>query len=460
MPIIIEDPTGPTPLKPVVPQVSDGAYRGVVVDTRYQPRSSLLTNVDGAKWQVNYYSQVVDTSNDLATQSLDRQAINQQYYLIQGLQINVTSALSTSQDGVSRAIGATGAGTVYPGVIPNVGDMFLADIGDGREGVFTITASDKKSFLKDALYAVEYTLISYQTPAQLADFTAKTIQTSTFVAGNLLVGKNPILASGEYTDLQLYYKSYQLLLNQYFATFFSNEFQTLIVPDQGPGLTVYDPFIVRALLSWVGVDSHPYAKACKSLNVDGDLAFKSRTVWDCISAMDSAILPMVVQEMGVAQTWIATKNPFMNGIFFSGINGMMYPIDARTDIDQQYIPYYRPGALGTLSPSTPPYQEMRKLLTTTNLNGFSYQAVAQNPLPDIVPVTIDDFYVFSQGFYTPSSSPQSNLEVLVLQALQGQPVDPTVMHRLCNNAVAWGNLERFYYVPVLLAILKTLIGVI
>ena len=36
-------------------------------------------------------------------------------------------------------------------VIPNVGDMFLADIGDGKEGVFAVTASDKKTMFTSCL---------------------------------------------------------------------------------------------------------------------------------------------------------------------------------------------------------------------------------------------------------------------------------------------------------------------
>ena len=54
-----------------------------------------------------------------------------------------------------------GTADVYPFIIPNVGDMFAADVGDGKEGVFTITSTEKKSLLKEAVYTIEYTLLYY-----------------------------------------------------------------------------------------------------------------------------------------------------------------------------------------------------------------------------------------------------------------------------------------------------------
>jgi hypothetical protein len=459
MPIMTPGPTAPSTILPIVPQVTDDAYVGVVVDTRYTPRASLVTYVDGANWTINYYSQVIDQSNDLSPQQADRPGSYQQYALIQSLIVKVSQALSTSQDAESKSMELAGSATVLPGLIPNKGDMFLADTGDGREGLFVVTDSVKKSFLKDTVYDIEYVLTNYATQGLLKDLNAKVIQTSTFVEGNLLIGKSPILASSAYTDLQLFQKQYQLLMNQYFGTFYSHEFQTLLVPDQGQGLSVYDSFLVHAILSWITTDEHPMIQRIKAWNVDGDLAMKAQTVWDALSQMNVAVLPMVCQQMAVCNTAYFTRYAFFNGIYFSGMASTIYPMDSRTDVDAGYIPYITPG-MGPLGEGNTPYRELHKLLSVQTLPGFSYNPVGSNVLPDIIPVTTDEYYVFSQGFYSNPAIPASNMELVTLQALNGEAIDPVVLHRLCNNAVAWNNLERFYYVPVLMAILKTLIGVL
>ena len=85
------------------------------------------------------------------------------------------------------------------------------------------------------------------------------------------------------------------------------------------------------------------------------------------------------------------------------------------------------------------------------------------PRPDISTyikqITVDDYYVFSKEFYEDISE-QSQLEILTAQTLRGQPVDLKVLADLADYAVKFDNLERFYYTPIILALIKMASGVL
>jgi hypothetical protein len=76
-------------------------------------------------------------------------------------------------------------------------------------------------------------------------------------------------------------------------------------------------------------------------------------------------------------------------------------------------------------------------------------------LPDIVPVTQDDYYVFTQGFYgVRGANLASKLEVLARGAIDNAVVDRQQLTNLAVKAFNWPNLERFYYIPVILALIR------
>lgn len=102
------------------------------------------------------------------------------------------------------------------------------------------------------------------------------------------------------------------------------------------------------------------------------------------------------------------------------------------------------------------FTDFLRQLPTGTMDGLSYLA-QPNELPDVVRVTDDDFYVFSEAFYRQGEPLTSNLERLVLQGMKQEALDKALLLRLCNNAMKWENLERFYYIPVLIALLKVAI---
>lgn len=256
-----------TPLPSPV-QVTAPEYKGVTVDTKMVPLSSLLTHVEGASWSVNYYSQVLDRDSATAGQGLGTNPIHQQYRLIKQMELKVTSPLMMSQDPESKVITYSGQATAYPFVIPNEGDMFLADIGDGREGIFQIHTVTRMSVFKQTCHTIEYRVVDFTDPQRLADFERKTVQTFQYDKDFLMHGQNPLLFEEDYANVAYLRKNYKLLTDRYFKLFFGREFNTMLVPLQ---LTpTYDHFITGALLDNFTTWESNEVRYIRKLNMDDD----------------------------------------------------------------------------------------------------------------------------------------------------------------------------------------------
>lgn len=456
MPVINDRPTAPQVIKPIVPVALPVPYHSPVVDSRYTPLSSLLVHVEGASWITNYYQQVLDRDSELSAQQIGKDAIYQSYYLIRNLEFRVNTELSTTPDAANNENSVTGSATLYPGVQPNVGDMFIADIGDGREGVFTVTGSECMSLLKDTCYKIEYALIGYNAEDRRADLLKKVIKTSVFVKDFIGFGQNPVLLETDYNTMRVMQTQYTDLLSHYFGDFYSREYQTLVLPDQTR--PTYDGFLVRAVLRVLDTNEHHLVQRVTAFNTDDDQAIGAYTLWDCLTRMSQDLLPMSVWRCGLIDSAHFSQFAHYQSVFYSGMRQVVYPKDARTDIDAQYD-RCKPTLTGALQPGKPRTWELSRFLGDPNVEGFTPADAPPlegiNALPDTHLVTVDDYYVLSEAFYTNATIGLSKLEVLVGMALKHQPLNLSVLSGLCSSAKDWGNLERFYYIPVLLILLKT-----
>lgn len=432
----------PNPIKIAAPE-----YKGVTVDTRYTPINNLLVFVEGSSWEVAYFSQVLNSNNGLSGQQVTQDPVYQQYTLINELELKVTGPLNSNQDTTSGSMQTTGTATMYPFIIPNVGDMFLADIGDGREGVFRVTESTRKSILKETCYEVEYLLIEVATVNRVGDLRSKVIKTLQFVKDFLMHGQNPLVKDSDYEILKKLSNNYHDILDSYFKSFTSNEFKTLLVPGQTQ--VTYDHYLVKAVKAFFNTEDAPEIKSIRTLNCDEDEVLKATTIWDVIKNRDPKLLKHAVKHIGLVSNKTFHRNPVMDGIYFSGVREIVYPKDSELSVDYNPIHLRKVLSPGALIDSPSPITRLEDLLAITELNN----QFNDGKLP-IISVTNDDFYIFSQSFYENDTVHQSRLEVAVLDYLNKRTIRSDHLLALCETHHAWGGLERFYYIPILLVLIK------
>ena len=440
-------PEAPTEVIPNLPKITEKSYSGVVVDTKYTPLSSLLTYVEGAAWTVTYYSQLIDKDNDILTQDVGLSGIYQQYTEINAMDLRVVNPLSTSQDQTTNRMNVTGAANVYPFIIPNVGDMFAADVGDGREGIFRVTSSEKKSLLKEAVYFIEYSLLYYSDVDTIRrqDLVTKSINTYYYIKDFLLHGANPLLIDEDYHAFDKLSILYNEIVQNYFKWFFSNEYKTLIVPGQSS--IVYDSYLVDAIIAILDTKDAPQLMHIRKLNVDDDDYLKQPNLWDALINKDLSLLDLSNKTMGLVSSKSFNSNPMLNGVRYSGVNYIVYP--------------KRPEKL--LNSGS---QKESKLLSIEKINKVTSRSVllstlvgdrelnlSSNFVVNIKPVLIDERYVLSDSFYF-TGKDMSLLEILTTDYLNDKAIKPADILKLVKNYRNFGVLEQFYYLPIILIIIK------
>jgi hypothetical protein len=436
-------------------------YHSAVVDTRFEPLGTLLQYVEGRAWPVDYYQQVLGRDDELSPQQLNVSAPFQQYTLIRNMELKVTQTLRPEQDPVSKTFTSTGVSTTYPLFIPNAGDMFLADAGDGRLGVFAVTKSTKMTHLRESYYSIEYVFKGYgdTLDGTLEDLTEKTVKTVHFVKDYLNFGQNPLLLDSDYNSRIELSKLYEELVDYYMHENFSLRYQTLIVPDQQ--FTTYDPFITRFIPNIITQQQHANVGRIRVPSVDQHLAARYPSIWDVLTQPNIRLLRNVTHRVRLLQTEWFKMQPLLAGIAYTGIDRVVFPFDRQTDVDEDYSTM--PPLVGDLLMRNGQlrWSTLERLIDDAMLDGLGYDALppvspteppAWERLPDIIPVTQDDFYVFSEHFYL-DRIPSTKLEHLTLCYLREEPVDKAVLTTLAQQAANWGNVERFYYIPVLLTMM-------
>lgn len=450
MPIASHKPTATEAPPPNIPKIISTEVKSTVVDVQYTPLQSLLTYVEGMAYVVNFYLQVLSSSSATSGQDPSKLGQYQQYKRIDGAQIKLTQALTSSQVTENKTMVVQGAGHVA-NIVVNAGDMFVADVGDGREGVFQIIDSEKKSVMMDSVYFITFELLYFsdRDAIRRKDLDEKVVQHLHWVQDFVQTGNNPMVSTSEYNALGNLSAAYGKLVHQYFDAFYNREYATLTVPGQVS--TLYDHYVVQFLRTILDSRSHPLLNRMRALNVNEDLNLKQPTIWSALLEREIIHVQHGVKVMKKVNVGHFFMDPFMEGIRYSGISDIVYPAE---------LYQLRSSSFGRDARMKP--GSMTDITVVTNVSGDTRNLVVTEDstppeFPDIYNTLSDQWYVLSKAFYEIDGGKKSKLEVYTENYLQGEPNNPVEILRLAKASFKWGGMERFYYIPILLTLIKALV---
>lgn len=460
---IVADPVDPPELPPppgqINLQVTAPEYRHGIVDNKTIPYTALLTHIGGSSLTVDYYSQVIGQDEALSPYAPWQLPVYQQYAVMRGYELKVQGSISSSQDPETQEMTVTGTAILYPFVIPNQGDVFVADIGEGRAGLYVITNTEAKTFFKQTCFAINFTLVEYMT-SELENTINERVVKETFYRKDFLnYGQNPLLVSEDVERKDICDRNIKTLLNSWITSFYSSEFRTFAVP--GQRYSTYDPFLVEAMFRIFDRNDHPLLFKARQLSCGGLHRMKAFNLWWVLTNLDGSIQNLMAQKM-----FLIDRNNFhydvhYDTVRYSGIQKVVYPNMVMSDVDDDYSLYGNPGGdnFKILEDYLPEDASaaILELLTVANpeegIADEDYSDIDPDEIPWVHPVLFDSFYVFSGFFYTKTVG-QSRLEVQVNKAINNETLDYNTIFELCTLSKTWGRLERFYYIPVLIILLK------
>ena len=459
MALIRPKPPVPTPIDPVQVNIYHEGYKGVTVDSAVTPLANIIQFVEGSTWEVDYFSQVLDTDSEAQPQQNARAAAYQQYTRIKGLELKVSSPLAMSHDAQTGEMIAEGTAYIPMDIVPSKGDCFFADIGQGREGLLTVTAVERKTYFKQTVYSINYEVtafVDHNVDESRENLERKTVKVVHYVRDHSYLGVNPLMLSDDFNARIEMQKLYRDLVRYYFTDFYSYGYQTLLIPDQTT--PSYDPLLVEELFKWVDVEDAPIVLKANRPRITTGFGRVPDTVWSAITQSDYAVLRNAVHRAGLVNRSYFRNVPDLGGFFYTGMDYCMYPDERRTDVDGSYNVDCDPPSGSSLAVGRMRFDDLNRLTPPNPVPGLEYPSEdSQVPsLPNIVPVSTSGYYVFSEGFYR-GTALASNLERLIYQLLNHDTLERLLLVQVAKEAMEWQNLERFYYIPALIALLKTAI---
>jgi len=451
MPIMKSKTTAQGSLQINPPKIEPENSHSVIVDNSKVSRDSLLTHVSGVSFVVDYYRLVINKDNALYSQDVGQTGVQQQYTKYKNFELRQQDSLSQDQDDMDKVFTVKGIALVHSGLIPNEGDMFAGDVGDGRLGIFNVTRSQRMAIMTDTVYQIEYSLVYFSNdkPESFLDLETKVIDTYFYVKDRLDYNDSPYLTTEEYDftrRLGGYYKEMSL---NYFSWFFSKEFSAYIVPGQLK--PTFDYFLYKALRVLFRDDKFNVLQKHQAINIDDDdLIDRGFDLFSVLLERSSDKFLFCDHVAGLVRTDTFAYEGATTNIRYTGIQSLVYPVSNEARVDDGFNRVVHSVLELTLLPTPNTLDPATK---AKELTSFTF---GDKTVPLIKPVTIDNNYIFSNDFYTRSEA-LSLIESLVLLYIDGKTINPQALKVLCDNYKFWPRLERFYYIPILIILIQSIL---
>lgn len=422
---------------PTPPVIEAEAYHGIVIDDNQTPLRSLIAYVDGAVWTVNYYQQVIGSSNDIRELDIQQPAVYQQYNKIHNLDLRVEDALASSYDQPTGITKVTGSAIVFNFILPNTYDYFVVKVADGRDALFRITDVQRKTFNRDSVFYLEYDLVGYLSDLNplYENLELKVIRELYYDRSRFVEGSAPLLTGAIKNSINSLSTNYSDIVTYYFKTFYNSKYTTILVP--GQEYAIYDSYLASYLLRIVDSLDAPEIAHMRLLQTDSDRYMQQSQFWEILLNKDPGGLPRCNQQMGLVLTGLFNVNALIQGAAYCNMDYLVYPIDPDTTINTKN---QRPLVISDKKIIDPPY-----------VVGDYTDATGVTKL--INPVMKDEYYVFSVDFYTTGTN-LPILDGLVLDYLNNRSIDLLKLVAICDDYKQWGRVEQYYYGPIILTLIK------
>lgn len=421
-----------------IPVVTKVQERRSVVDSEYMPVTHLILHSSGDMWSVDYYRQLVGLDDMLRPLSFEVGPAEQNYELIRGFQLRVDDALDTSQDQETKEFTVTGAGAITHGIVPNSGDMFVADIGNGKAGLLTITSSEKASYTKDASYLIRWTLVSeFDDPKWRKELDSKVSRTLHYVNELAELYDTPFMTESAFNTYVSLAKQDVRLIDFFKEMFWSKEVHSIRMAEQDE--KIYDGF---------------HAKFCRDLGL-GDIRRPIKTyglgrlddedictLWDLFEDMDTYRHSMLHRDFILNHVKTMPGVHVMRTIAWSPFTYALVPEGVIEDIDGEMV-----FSAGLLEPEVIANSKGLTVLPEELRKRFN---LSSKPLYDLVTFKP---YILSTAFYDGNRSEMNILEQMLHRALSSEVVPPEVVDVLCREIFTEPQLSIYYYTPLILVLI-------
>lgn len=406
--VVPEQPAKPEPVLRPKPEPKD--YSSNVVKSTEIDFTSLLTHAVGMRWTVDYYQQILGTDQVGTPQQVTQSEVYQQYREIFGFDLKVVSPINPTQNEENGRFEVVGTATVIPSFKPNEGDMFIADVGDGRAGIFTISKKPRQlTIYLESGYEIEYQMTTFATHEKVSELKDKVVE-SVHYDKEAHRNNGEAFVHADVIERRVEVKRrIETLTEAYMREFWDKQNDTLGL-DLGEGW-IYDDWMVRFIKKL----PLPWRQEPDALNCNGILDDNLPTIWETFTSGQQFYYGMM-QAAHKVNPRNYGQFPVFGGVAWTAVVWIFKDVLAPAPIDIE----------GLEKPETP---------------------------VNVHPSTADGWYVFSSHYYREEWDYCSKLELLTKSWFEGKSLEATSLLELAEDVRKWDKATRFFQTPILLMLL-------
>lgn len=223
-------------------------YKHTLIESRYIPHTSMLSNVPGTPTRTWWYRGSYGTSEEqhqFEPESIETYA---SYKLIHDLIVKIDNGNGAFNfNPVNRQASHRLSGYVLFDLVPNKGDLFIKDVGDGRAGLYAIVEQPEiKTIYADKVYYFEAELQAFMTQAIQDNLDKKTIEHLYYSKDSAINGGNAVLTADDFTLNKRLYDMQVAIIDDIMANHYFWDEDTICIPNSD-GDWLYDPYLAKFL---------------------------------------------------------------------------------------------------------------------------------------------------------------------------------------------------------------------
>lgn len=456
MAIVRLQPDVPPVVKYTTPETiqapSNSIFTTLVPEANIQ---SLLKYVEGFPWTVDFYGQILNSNNTVEHFDPTTPNLTQPYYKVSGLILQVSSPLSSSYDQSTGITTITGSAITPYKLTPNVGDVFIARVDNGEDAIFHITSVSRKTYRKDTLYEINYSLYSYTSanPEFISTLSKRINDEYFFNTDSNFFNRDVLIKPSvkEATDrLKTFMYESQ---NYYFSTFTQKPYGALVIP--GIHHLLYDPLLTNFISKIVDYDKLITSAFYRFTYTDPYIDQPS--IFTALLSRSLSTLSNCNRRYNFIRTAMLNNRARLGTIAHTGIDYILYPVTPDTTLNvKERALYSRTEFINDIRTSDNYTGSMRLITRATNNN----EVFTMSLLPELFK---DDYYIVSENFYkylqnTNSRESLSYIELLLYRFMNNEAISKEDLAIAVENYSSWSLLHKVYLLPVMWLLVRSNIG--
>jgi hypothetical protein len=408
------------PVEPERPKIYSEAYKHSIVDSSYQPETSLLGMVNGIPRLMEYYRQFLGADEEPGPFGADNAPTYQSYTRIHkllGKQDGTGSFAFNPTTGESLGTFEMWIGLDVP---PIRYDVAILDIGEGRAGLAQLVEQPEiRSSTANKVYLCTFQILCTLNKDLYEKLDSRVVEELVYSKDSALAGGVSILTKMEFDTAEKLFKWGGTIANYIMSTFYWNSERTIAWEDSD-GRKIYDQYLVKFLSSIMPPElRNSYPPIGTFSTQYGGREFGSYgtiNIWDVLARGDFNLLPICANS----DTVVISVNRLIGTRTYGTLRSSKFSWFVATDPER--------------------YMQVKAYF---NRDGFPI--LTPSPEHKVA-------YLFSPEFYL--GKPQSEFEEIVVDVLKDKLVDRKRLLAFCNTYFTLEKYQQLYYGAILLLLIQ------